>query len=82
MILVSVGVHRRLTMHRQRPHRLWAGFDAYEAAAIWMTLAACCGLHQVDFEAYLTDVLPRMVDHDPDRIEELLPHNWKPLTLD
>jgi transposase len=50
-----------------------------EAAAVWITLAACCGLHQVDFEAYLTDVLPRMVDHDPERLEELLPHNWKPL---
>ena len=34
-LVVSVGVHRRLTMHRQRPRRMWAGFDAYVGSTPW-----------------------------------------------
>jgi transposase len=28
-------------------------------------------------EAYLADILARIRDHDPARIDELLPWNWK-----
>jgi hypothetical protein len=35
-----------------------------------------CRLHQVDPLAYLTDVLPRIMDHSSHRIAELLPRQW------
>jgi hypothetical protein len=37
-----------------------------------------CELNRVDPQQYLTDVLIRIQTHPQSRIDELLPHNWKP----
>lgn len=41
------------------------------------SLIATCERHDVNPEAYLTDVLIRIQDHPNDRVAELLPHRWK-----
>jgi transposase len=41
------------------------------------SLIATCERHDVNPEAYLTDVLLRVQDHPMDRLVELLPHRWK-----
>jgi transposase len=57
---------------------LFAGSDAGgEILAEAMTVietAKLCGLNP---EAYLADVLGRIRTHDPRRLDELLPWNWK-----
>lgn len=42
------------------------------------TLVASCERNGVNAVAYLTDVLTRIQTHPASRIEELLPHRWKP----
>jgi transposase len=42
------------------------------------TLVASCEKNGVNAIAYLTDVLTRVQSHQASRIEELLPHRWKP----
>jgi transposase len=42
------------------------------------TLVASCEKNGVNAIAYLTDVLTRIQTHPASRIEELLPHRWKP----
>lgn len=42
------------------------------------TLVASCEKNGVNAIAYLTDVLTRVQKHPASRIEELLPHRWKP----
>lgn len=42
------------------------------------TLVASCEKNGVNPVAYLTDVLTRVQHHPANRIEELLPHHWKP----
>jgi transposase len=49
-----------------------------EAGAIFMTLAANCKIHGINLDDYIRDVLPRLKNHPPERLHELLPHNWKP----
>lgn len=46
--------------------------------AVLYTLVASCEQHGVDPTAYLTDVLIRVQHHPASRVEELLPHRWKP----
>lgn len=41
------------------------------------SLIATCERHDVNPEAYLTDVLLRLQDQPNDRLGELLPHRWK-----
>lgn len=61
-----------------RKNALFAGHD--EGAANWATIASLietCKLNRVDPEAYLADVLVRLVDLWPqERIDELLPWAW------
>ena len=46
--------------------------------AVLYTLLANCHLHQVDPQAYLTDVVVKLQDGWPmSRIDELLPQFWK-----
>jgi transposase len=40
-----------------------------------------CEAKGVNPAAYMTDVLLRVQTHPAARIDELLPHNWKPPTL-
>jgi transposase len=49
---------------------------AGQRSAIIYTMIEECRLHQVDPLAYLTDVLPRIMDHSSHRIAELLPRQW------
>jgi transposase len=46
--------------------------------AVLYTLVASCEKNGVNPVAYLTDVLLRVHKHPAHRIEELLPHRWKP----
>jgi transposase len=52
--------------------------DAGHNLAGLYTLVASCEKHGVNAIAYLTDVLTRIQTHPASRIEELLPHKWKP----
>jgi len=54
--------------------------DAGQKSAVAYTLLNCCRIHQVDPQAYLNDVLEKLVpfDHSPpaELLEALLPENW------
>jgi transposase len=61
-----------------RKNYLFAGSDAggQRAAAIY-SLIETCKLNAIDPEAYFRDILGRIAEHKINRIEELLPWNWK-----
>jgi hypothetical protein len=40
-----------------------------------------CKLQEIDPEAWLTDVLLRLPKHPKDKLADLLPQSWKPLTV-
>ena len=48
-------------------------------AAILMSFIAMCKRNAVEPFAWFRDVLSRIATHPINRIEELLPHNWKAL---
>jgi transposase len=48
------------------------------AAAIYFSVFQTCLLNQVNPQAWLQDVLDRILLHPRARIAELLPHKWKP----
>jgi transposase len=50
------------------------------AGALFMTLAANCKLHDVDFFDYIQDVLPRIAAAGTE-LEQHLPHKWQPLPV-
>ena len=52
--------------------------EAGHDLAVLYTLVASCEKSGVNPVAYLTDVLTRVQRHPANRIEELLPHRWKP----
>jgi len=52
--------------------------DAGEHLAGLYSLVATCEANSVDPTAYLKDVLLRLDTHPAARIDELLPHKWKP----
>ena len=58
----------------------FAGSDVggHRAAALY-TLVETCKLNDVDPRAWLADVLARLPEHPIQRLDELLPWNWKPL---
>jgi hypothetical protein len=49
-------------------------------AAILRTFIASCKRNRVEPFAWFSDVLSRIGDHPVNRLAELLPHHWKPLT--
>jgi transposase len=58
---------------------LFAGSElAGKRAAVVMSLVQSAKLHGHDPWVYLKDVLERLLTHRNDRIDELLPHRWKP----
>lgn len=58
---------------------LFAGSElAGKRAAVVMSLVQSAKLNGHDPHAYLKDVLQRLPTHPASRIEELLPHRWKP----
>ena len=52
--------------------------DAGENLAGLYSLVSTCEANSIDPIAYLQDVLLRVDTHPASRIDELLPHNWKP----
>lgn len=61
-----------------RKNYLFAGsHEAAQRAAMMYSLFACCKKKGVNPHEWLIDVLNRISDHPINRIEELLPNNWK-----
>ncbi|MEO6277375.1 IS66 family transposase [Roseateles sp.] len=59
---------------------LFAGSElAGQRAAMVMSLVQSARLHGHDPWVYLKDVLERLLAHPNNRIDELLPHRWKPV---
>ena len=62
-----------------RKNFLFVGNDeAGENLAGLYSLIATCEVNGVNPVAYLADILLRVQTHPASRIDELLPHNWKP----
>lgn len=65
-----------------RSNWLFAGsLRAGKRAAAIMSLIQSAKLNGLNPHDYLRDVLQRLPTHLNSRIDELLPHNWKPLTI-
>jgi len=64
-----------------RSNWLFAGnLRAGKRAAAVMSLVQSAKMNGHDPYAYLKDVLQRLPTQPASRVEELLPHRWKPLT--
>ena len=64
-----------------RANWLFAGsLRAGKRAAAIMSLVHSAKINGLDPYAYLKDVLQRLPTHPASRVEELLPHRWKPLS--
>jgi transposase len=62
---------------------LFAGSDrGGERAAIMFTLIQTAKLNDIEPQAWLSDVLARIADHNITRLADLLPWNWRPIRLD
>ncbi len=62
---------------------LFAGSErGAERAAVIATLIMTAKLNDVDPQAWLADVLARIADHPAQRLDELLPWNWRPAVAD
>ena len=63
----------------KRKNYLFVGNDqAGQNIAGLYALIATCEVNGVNPFEYLTDILPRLGTHPALRIDELLPHRWKP----
>jgi transposase len=61
-----------------RKNYLFAGsHNAAQNAAMFYSFFATCKVNDVNPLAWLTDVLNRIPDHKANKLEELLPQNWK-----
>jgi transposase len=64
-----------------RKNFLFAGSDAGgETLASAMTIIETAKFNGLDPQAYLADIFARIHEHEINRIDELLPWNWKPFT--
>jgi transposase len=68
---------RRVALGRSN-YLFFGNEDAGKNFAVLYTLVASCEKHGVNAIDYLTDVLSRVQTHPARRIDELLPHRWKP----
>ncbi len=65
-----------------RKNYLFAGsHEAAKRSAMLYSLMGTCKLHEVNPFIWLRDVLQRIATHPISKIEDLLPHNWKPITI-
>ncbi|MCU0918681.1 MAG: IS66 family transposase [Planctomycetes bacterium] len=48
------------------------------AASVIMSFLQTCRLQGIEPWHYLTDIITRIAGHPMNRLQELLPHNWKP----
>ena len=61
-----------------RKNYLFAGsHDGAQRAAVYYALFLTCLLHEVNPQAWLTDVLKKIPEYSAKRVHELLPHRWK-----
>jgi transposase len=61
-----------------RRNYLFSGSHAAaQRAAVIYSLLASCKQHEVNPQAWLSDVLSRLPRHPHKRVHELLPHHWK-----
>lgn len=64
-----------------RKNYLFAGsHEAAQRSAMLYSLLGTCKLHGINPFIWLREVLQRIAMHPINKIEELLPHNWKPTT--
>jgi transposase len=80
-----VPIHNNLNAREIKPWKLGAknwlfvGSElAGRRAAVVMSLVQSAKLNRLDPWAYLRDVLERIHSHPSHRIDELLPHRWRP----
>ena len=72
LFLLCAAAHKRKAW-------LFAGSElAVQRAAVVMSLAQSARLNGHDPWGYLKDVLTRLPTHLNSRIDELLPHRWRP----
>jgi transposase len=63
-----------------RKNYLFAGsHEAAKRSAMLYSLMGTCKLHGINPFIWLRDVLQRINNHPINKIQELLPHNWKPI---
>ena len=63
-----------------RKNYLFAGSDrGGDTAATFYSLIETCKLNNINPQKYLADVLNRIADHPVKQVDQLLPHNWKPM---
>jgi transposase len=61
---------------------LFAGSErGADRAAFMATLIVTAKLNDIDPQAWLADVLARIAEHPAQRLDELLPWNWRPLEV-
>ena len=66
-----------------RKNYLFAGsHKAAQRAAMFYSFFATCKINDTEPLAWLTDVLNRIPEHKANKLFELLPQNWKPLSDD
>ena len=65
-----------------RKNYLFAGSDeGGKRAAIIYSIIETCKQNAINTFDYLRDILTRLPTHKANKIHELLPYNWKPLTI-
>ncbi len=50
--------------------------DGGEAAGVILSLVQTCRALHINPRVYLEDIMRRLMDHNAQKLEELLPHNW------
>lgn len=64
-----------------RKNYLFAGsHEAAQRSALLYSFVGTCKLNSINPSIWLQDVLRRINNHPINKIEQLLPHNWNPLT--
>jgi transposase len=59
---------------------LFCGSDrGGQRAAVMYSLIVTAKMNDVDPQAWLADVLARIAEHPVQKLDELLPWNWRPL---
>jgi len=69
---------RPITINRKNT-MFFGSAERSTGAALMLTLVENCRLHSVNFMNYINDVVLRIQTHPKDKLEELLPHKWKPI---
>jgi len=66
-----------------RKNYLFAGsHESAQNIAMFYSFFACCKTHNINPHTWLCDVINRIPEHKANKLNELLPNNWKPLNLD